>query len=74
MADKKLDCSGLSCPMPIVKISQAIKEVASGEMLEITATDPAFEPDITAWAAKTGNPLQGVRKEGGKIIATVKKK
>jgi TusA-related sulfurtransferase len=42
-----LDCSGLLCPMPIVKGSKA-KGITSGEELLVRADEEAFEPDIRA--------------------------
>ena len=52
-----LDLKGLSCPLPIVKTARAMKEMASGEVLEALATDPGSVPDFTAWAKSTGNEL-----------------
>jgi tRNA 2-thiouridine synthesizing protein A len=57
MADKFLDCKQLNCPMPIVKISQAMKGMSAGETLEVEATDPAFEADLKAWTTQMGNEL-----------------
>lgn len=57
MADRVLDCKKLNCPMPIVKISREIKQMNSGQTLEVQATDPAFEADVRAWSQKTGHPL-----------------
>ena len=37
--DVLLDCSGALCPMPIVKTSKAIKELQSGQILKMIATD-----------------------------------
>jgi tRNA 2-thiouridine synthesizing protein A len=54
---KTLDLKGLSCPMPIVKTAQAIKELSSGELIESLATDPGSVPDFTAWCRSTGNEL-----------------
>jgi len=53
----KVDASGLSCPMPILKASQAIKTVASGELIEVVSTDPGSVKDFAAWASSTGNAL-----------------
>jgi tRNA 2-thiouridine synthesizing protein A len=53
----KVDASGLSCPLPILKASQAIKTVASGELIEVIATDPGSVKDFAAWAAATGHAL-----------------
>ncbi|MEW5990553.1 MAG: sulfurtransferase TusA family protein [Chloroflexota bacterium] len=52
-----VDARGLSCPMPIVKTAQAIKTIASGELVEILATDPGSLKDFTAWCRSTGNEL-----------------
>jgi tRNA 2-thiouridine synthesizing protein A len=52
-----LDARGLKCPMPIVKTAQAIKTVASGELLEVLTTDPGAVADFAAWSRSTGNTL-----------------
>ena len=52
-----LDARGLSCPMPIVKTAQAIKALASGEFIEVLATDPGSVKDFAAWSRSTGNEL-----------------
>lgn len=57
MSVTKLDCKGLQCPMPIVKISKMIKTMKSGDTLIVEATDPAFKPDLIAWSKKTGHSL-----------------
>ena len=46
--DVLLDCSGLLCPMPIVKTSKAIKELESGQILKMISTDAGSPPDIAA--------------------------
>jgi tRNA 2-thiouridine synthesizing protein A len=53
----QVDARGLSCPMPIVKTAQAIKSIASGELIEVLATDPGSVKDFAAWARTTGNEL-----------------
>ncbi len=53
----KVDASGLSCPLPILKASQAVKAVASGELVEVIATDPGSVKDFDAWAKSTGHTL-----------------
>lgn len=63
---KTLDLKGLLCPMPIVKIAQAIKEVEIGDVIEATATDPGVLADVPAWANTSGNEV--VSLEQGDII------
>jgi tRNA 2-thiouridine synthesizing protein A len=52
-----VDARGLSCPMPIVKTAIAIKELASGQVLEVLATDRGSVKDFAAWSKTTGNEL-----------------
>lgn len=63
-ADQVLDCTGMACPLPVVKTSQAIKKIELGQVLELLATDPGVEPDMKAWSGRTGNELLGVDREG----------
>jgi tRNA 2-thiouridine synthesizing protein A len=53
----KVDATGLSCPLPILKATQAIKSVSTGDLVEIVATDPGSVKDFEAWAKSTGNTL-----------------
>lgn len=52
-----LDLKGMVCPMPIVKISQAIKQIQVGELIEAYATDPGVLADIPAWCRTSGNEM-----------------
>ncbi len=55
--DKVLDCTGLLCPIPVVKTSQAIKQIEVGQILHMVATDPGAPPDMDAWARQTGHEI-----------------
>ena len=63
--DKTVDYKGLFCPMPIVRVSKAIKEVEVGQALEMLADDPGSKPDMEAWARQTGHELLNVVEESG---------
>ena len=63
--DKTVDYKGLFCPMPIVKIAGAIKEIEVGQVLEMLADDPGSKADMAAWAKQTGHELLETREEGG---------
>ncbi|MDA8236356.1 MAG: sulfurtransferase TusA family protein [Chloroflexi bacterium] len=69
-----VDAKGLSCPMPIVKTAQAIKGLASGQLLEVLATDPGSVKDFTAWAKTTGNPIVEQSVEGSVYRFVLRKK
>ena len=48
----------MSCPMPIVEITKAVRKMAPGEVLEVTATDLAFQLDVEAWSRRTGHQIE----------------
>ncbi|HWH37042.1 MAG TPA: sulfurtransferase TusA family protein [Candidatus Limnocylindrales bacterium] len=52
-----LDARGLKCPMPIVRTAQKIKDLSSGQLLEVLATDPGAVADFAAWSRATGNEI-----------------
>lgn len=66
--DQVLDCSGLLCPMPIVKTSRAMKELQPGQILKLIATDAGSPPDIEAWSRQTGNELLRSMTEDSKFV------
>ena len=72
--DQVLDCSGMLCPLPVVKTSKAIKQLEPGQILKMIATDPGAPPDMEAWARQTGNELLRSMEEGGKFVFFFQKK
>ena len=63
--DKTVDCKGLSCPMPILRLTKQIKSLESGQVLELLGTDPGSKSDIPGWCEKTGNECLGQEEDGG---------
>ena len=70
----RLDARGLACPMPIVKTAQAIAGLASGEQLEVLATDPGSMKDFVAWSTTTGHELLEQSEDGGVFRFVLRKK
>ncbi|MGZ4113762.1 MAG: sulfurtransferase TusA family protein [Actinomycetota bacterium] len=71
---KTLDLKGLSCPLPIVKTAQAMKEITSGDLVEALATDPGSVADFAAWAKATGNELVEQTTEDGVFRFVIRKR
>jgi CoA-disulfide reductase len=72
-ADVQVDACGLQCPGPIMKVSNSIKAMNYGEVLHITATDPAFQADVKSWCDSTGNKLMGISYENSTFSAYIRK-
>jgi tRNA 2-thiouridine synthesizing protein A len=71
--EKTLDLKGLLCPMPVVKMAKAIKEITIGETIAATATDPGVMADIPAWCRTTGNELVLLEKQNGQFYFLVRR-
>lgn len=63
-SSRVLDCTGLQCPLPVIKTAQEMKKLEMGDTLELLATDPGVEPDMKAWSNRTGNELLKIDKDG----------
>jgi len=64
MADQTLDAQGLNCPLPILKAKKALKDMATGQTLQILATDPGATADFQAFCRTTGNELMESKQDG----------
>jgi tRNA 2-thiouridine synthesizing protein A len=62
--DATLDAQGQMCPMPIVMLAKKMKELKSGQVLELIADDIGAKEDVPAWCSRTGNPLVGMEQDG----------
>ena len=64
MANVKLDCKGLRCPQPILKIAAKMPEVAKGDVLEVEADCDTFEQDVRKWCERMKKTLLAVTAQG----------
>ena len=69
-----LDLSGLECPLPILKTKKKLNEVLSGDIINITCTDPGSQRDFEAFARQTGHQLIESKQEGIFFQFKLKKK
>ena len=71
--DETLDCKGLSCPMPIIKLAKTMKKMPSGKVLQMIGTDPGSKEDVPKWCSKTGNECLEMTEEAGANIFYIRK-
>ena len=72
-ADSTLDCVGLYYPMPIAQTANKMKDMETGQVLEILADYPGIKEDMPAWCSVTGNECLGIEEDGGQYRAYVRK-
>jgi tRNA 2-thiouridine synthesizing protein A len=53
----QVDARGLVCPMPTIRLGQAIRKVEVGEMVEMWTDDAGSKENMAAWCKNTGHAL-----------------
>ncbi len=48
-ADVELDCRGMRCPLPVIRLGNQIGDVEVGQTLAVVTEDPGARPDVQAW-------------------------
>jgi tRNA 2-thiouridine synthesizing protein A len=69
----RLDARGLNCPLPILRTRKAINQLASGQILEVSATDPGSLKDMAAFCSQTGNRLLSSSEAGNSFVFLIEK-
>ncbi len=72
--DKYLDTTGLLCPEPVMLLHKAVREMAPGALIEVTATDPATRRDIPQFCHHLGHQLVDQEERGQTYVYWVRKK
>ena len=73
VADLKLDCVGLFCPMPVLKTREAMRRLEPGQILEMMSDDPASEADVRSWTTRTDNELMEIDRNGATFRILIRK-
>lgn len=70
---KILDCCGLQCPGPIMKVNETLGEMEENQILQVSATDMGFVRDIEAWCKRTGNTFVNSERKDRENLVYIKK-
>jgi len=71
--DRTLDCLGLFCPEPVYRTRLELDIMRVGDILEVTADDPAAEMDIQSLVKRLGQEVISVTKKGNKVVFLIRK-
>ena len=70
---RRLDATGLRCPLPVLRARKALRDVAPGGTLEVRATDTAAPADFEAFCREAGHAFGGVDEDGEVFVITLRK-
>jgi|FLYL01.1.fsa_nt_gi tRNA 2-thiouridine synthesizing protein A len=71
--DVVVDARGLQCPMPVIKLSQAIMGAETGQTIELVSTDRGSCSDVPAWVADMGHVLKEQFETDGEFHFVIEK-
>ncbi|MDH5355880.1 MAG: sulfurtransferase TusA family protein [Gammaproteobacteria bacterium] len=70
--DKEINARGLNCPLPLMKTKKTLKEMGSGQVLRVIATDSGSMPDILELVTETGHTMLDQQHVGNEYIHTIR--
>ncbi len=71
MATITVNARRLLCPMPVIRLQDAIKKVQAGDEVEIICTDPGAMNDIPTWCRINKHKLLSSTSDDGEFIFLV---
>jgi tRNA 2-thiouridine synthesizing protein A len=72
-SEKRLNVTGLLCPIPVLRVRRALDSLKAGERLIVTASDPATIHDMPAFCIMAGHKMIMAREKGSEIIFEIEK-
>lgn len=52
-----VDARGLNCPLPLLRLRQALHQMQHGERVRVLASDPNSQTDIRRYCERSGQQL-----------------
>ena len=72
MADYEINARRLLCPMPVIRVQEAIEDLNNEDRIIVTCTDMGVMHDIPAWVRIHGHECISAEEKDGNYIITVK--
>lgn len=58
MVEHIIDACGLKCPLPVLKARKTLERMATGDVLTVTASDPAAKRDFPEYCREAGHAIE----------------
>jgi tRNA 2-thiouridine synthesizing protein A len=72
-ADLTLDATGLVCPEPLMIVRNKVREMASGQVIHVLATDPSTSRDFHNFCRFMGHELLAEEAQGERLEYWIRK-
>lgn len=61
--DMVISVLGKSCPVPLIELAKAVKQIQPGQIIEVTGDDPIFDIGVKDFCEAQGFELLELRKD-----------
>jgi len=65
MPEIKVDCTGETCPVPLVETRKALRKAKEGDIVEVVGTHPASKKEIPMAVRALGLELMDLQEKDG---------
>ncbi len=62
----RLDCVGMRCPQPVLRLAVESAETPPGTIVEIVGDCPTFEKDVRTFCERRRRTILSIRAESGR--------
>ena len=70
---RRLDTSGLACPLPVLKARKVLIGMRPGEVLEVVTTDPMSVVDMPVFCAQAGHIIVHEEKQDSRFVFAIER-
>ena len=71
--DAELDACGLKCPEPVMLLHSKVRDMQTGEVVRVRATDPSTQRDIPQFCRFLGHELVSQSEVGEVFVFLLRK-
>jgi TusA-related sulfurtransferase len=73
MAEIKVDCTGETCPVPLVETRKALRKAKEGDVVEVIGTHPSSKKEIPMAVKALGLELIDIQEKDGVWKITIRR-
>ena len=67
----RMDCSGMRCPQPVLRLAVETAEAPPGTIVEIVGDCPTFETDVRVFCERRNKTLLEIRRDGSRTLIKI---
>jgi tRNA 2-thiouridine synthesizing protein A len=67
----RMDCVGMRCPQPVLRLAVEAAEAPAGTIIEIVGDCPTFEKDVRVFCERRKKTVLAVRTDGSRTLIRI---